>query len=94
MFDMFDQNNLPLCNKKNGEWPWLLFVLVCSAYRCPLCMHSACDMQAFWEERDKEIAQSPMPTEYKDATVKVFLCNDSYAQLWSEKMYTACFCTT
>lgn len=50
---------------------------VCSAYRCPLCMHSVCDMQAYWEERDKEIAQTPMPTEYKDATVKVILFNES-----------------
>ncbi|KAL2091695.1 hypothetical protein ACEWY4_011510 [Coilia grayii] len=56
------------------------FIEMCKtgAYRCPLCMHSACDMQAYWEERDKEIAQSPMPTEYQDATVKI-ICNDCQA---------------
>lgn len=48
------------------------------AYRCPLCMQSALDMKMFWEERDKEIAQSPMPTEYQDATVKI-ICNDCQA---------------
>lgn len=42
-----------------------------SAYRCPLCMHSAFNMKEFWEERDKEIAQTPMPSEYQDTTVKV-----------------------
>ena len=34
-------------------------------------MHSALSMEAQWREMDKEIAQSPMPTEYQDATVKV-----------------------
>lgn len=60
-------------------------------------MHSACDMQAYWEERDKEIAQSPMPTEYKDATVKVPLFSESYPQLYlctQLKMCKACFYTT
>lgn len=42
-----------------------------SAYRCPLCMHSAFNMEEFWEQRDMEIAQSPMPTEYQDTKVKV-----------------------
>uniref|UniRef100_A0A8C2H882 Ring finger and CHY zinc finger domain containing 1 n=1 Tax=Cyprinus carpio TaxID=7962 RepID=A0A8C2H882_CYPCA len=46
-----------------------------SAYRCPLCMHSAFNMKEFWEERDKEIAQTPMPSEYQDTTVKI-ICND------------------
>ncbi|KAK6312916.1 hypothetical protein J4Q44_G00162630 [Coregonus suidteri] len=34
------------------------------AYRCPLCMHSAWNMEDYVEEMDKEMAQSPMPTEY------------------------------
>ncbi|CAB1319506.1 unnamed protein product, partial [Coregonus sp. 'balchen'] len=34
------------------------------AYRCPLCMHSAWNMEDYGEEMDKEMAQSPMPTEY------------------------------
>ncbi|RXN20540.1 RING finger and CHY zinc finger domain-containing 1 [Labeo rohita] len=51
---------------------------ICSAYRCPLCMHSAFNMTEFWEERDKEIAQSPMPTEYQDTRVKI-MCNDCQA---------------
>ncbi|XP_038129566.1 RING finger and CHY zinc finger domain-containing protein 1 [Cyprinodon tularosa] len=45
------------------------------AYRCPLCMHSAWNMEEHWELIDKEIAQTPMPTEYQGATVKV-ICND------------------
>uniref|UniRef100_A0A4W5R108 Ring finger and CHY zinc finger domain containing 1 n=1 Tax=Hucho hucho TaxID=62062 RepID=A0A4W5R108_9TELE len=46
-----------------------------SAYRCPLCMHSAWNMENYWEQMDKDMAQSPMPTEYQDATVKI-ICND------------------
>jgi hypothetical protein len=34
-------------------------------------MHSAWEMGTHWEHIDKEIALSPMPTEYQDATVKV-----------------------
>ncbi|XP_042579082.1 uncharacterized protein LOC109084909 isoform X1 [Cyprinus carpio] len=49
------------------------------AYRCPLCMHSAFNMKEFWEERDKEIAQTPMPSEYQDTTVKI-ICNDCQAR--------------
>ncbi|KAJ4919889.1 hypothetical protein JOQ06_018508 [Pogonophryne albipinna] len=47
----------------------------CRAYRCPLCMHSACSMEYHWKQIDKEISLSPMPTEYQGATVKI-LCND------------------
>ncbi|CAL8249363.1 unnamed protein product [Merluccius merluccius] len=49
-----------------------------SVYRCPLCMHSAWDMEDHWDRIDKEIALSPMPAEYQDATVKI-LCNDCQA---------------
>ncbi|XP_058632577.1 RING finger and CHY zinc finger domain-containing protein 1 isoform X4 [Onychostoma macrolepis] len=49
------------------------------AYRCPLCMHSAFNMKEFWEERDKEIAQTPMPTEYQDTRVRI-ICNDCQAR--------------
>ncbi|XP_029573442.1 RING finger and CHY zinc finger domain-containing protein 1 isoform X2 [Salmo trutta] len=45
------------------------------AYRCPLCMHSAWNMEDSWEQMDKDMAQSPMPTEYQDAIVKI-ICND------------------
>ncbi|KAJ3604610.1 hypothetical protein NHX12_029350 [Muraenolepis orangiensis] len=51
---------------------------ICRAYRCPLCMHSAWDMEKHWDHIDKEISLSPMPTEYQDATVKV-ICNDCQA---------------
>ena len=46
-------------------------IFLARAYRCPLCMHSAWEMGTHWEHIDKEIALSPMPTEYQDATVKV-----------------------
>lgn len=38
-------------------------------------MHSAWGMEHHWEQIDKEIAQSPMPTEYQGTTVKI-ICND------------------
>ncbi|KPP60845.1 RING finger and CHY zinc finger domain-containing protein 1-like, partial [Scleropages formosus] len=44
-------------------------------YRCPLCMHSAWNMERYWEEMDKEISQTPMPSEYQGTTVKI-MCND------------------
>lgn len=34
-------------------------------------MHSALNMEEYWEERDVEIAQSPMPPEFKNRKVKV-----------------------
>ncbi|XP_051961523.1 RING finger and CHY zinc finger domain-containing protein 1-like isoform X2 [Xyrauchen texanus] len=52
--------------------------LSCSAYRCPLCKHSALDMEQHWEQMDNDIAQSPMPTEYQETTVKI-ICNDCQA---------------
>ncbi|KAG9337932.1 hypothetical protein JZ751_027425 [Albula glossodonta] len=48
---------------------------ICRAYRCPLCMRSAWNMEGCWEDMDKEISQTPMPSEYQDATVKI-ICND------------------
>lgn len=51
--------------KKIGE------CLFFSAYRCPVCMHSVWNMEKHWEQIGQEIAQTPMPPEYKDATVKV-----------------------
>ncbi|KAI3372265.1 hypothetical protein L3Q82_022773 [Scortum barcoo] len=48
------------------------------AYRCPLCMHSAWNMEDHWDQIDKDITQSPMPTEYQGATVKI-ICNDCQA---------------
>lgn len=41
-------------------------------------MHSALEMQNHWEEIDQEIAQSPMPTEYRNTTVRI-ICNDCQA---------------
>ncbi|KAB5528218.1 hypothetical protein PHYPO_G00137820 [Pangasianodon hypophthalmus] len=53
------------------------FELMCrnGEYRCPLCMRSALNMEEYWEERDVEIAQSPMPPEFNSRKVKI-LCND------------------
>uniref|UniRef100_A0A3B3T4K0 Ring finger and CHY zinc finger domain containing 1 n=1 Tax=Paramormyrops kingsleyae TaxID=1676925 RepID=A0A3B3T4K0_9TELE len=41
-------------------------------YRCPLCMHSAWNMKHCWEEMDKQISETPMPSEYQGITVKVY----------------------
>uniref|UniRef100_A0A3B4XPW5 Ring finger and CHY zinc finger domain containing 1 n=1 Tax=Seriola lalandi dorsalis TaxID=1841481 RepID=A0A3B4XPW5_SERLL len=59
---------------------WLLYrgMLDLFTYRCPLCMHSAWNMEDHWDQIDIEIAQSPMPTEYQGATVKI-ICNDCVA---------------
>ncbi|XP_055444776.1 RING finger and CHY zinc finger domain-containing protein 1 isoform X1 [Bubalus kerabau] len=38
-------------------------------YRCPLCMRSALDMSRSWRQRDDEVAQTPMPSEYQNMTV-------------------------
>lgn len=45
------------------------------AYRCPLCMHSAVEMQNSWREIDEEIAQTPMPTDYRNTTVPIVCCD-------------------
>uniref|UniRef100_A0A8B9Y7D7 Ring finger and CHY zinc finger domain containing 1 n=1 Tax=Bos mutus grunniens TaxID=30521 RepID=A0A8B9Y7D7_BOSMU len=42
-------------------------------YRCPLCMRSALDMSRSWRQRDDEVAQTPMPSEYQNMTVD-FTC--------------------
>ncbi|XP_053116837.1 RING finger and CHY zinc finger domain-containing protein 1 isoform X2 [Hemicordylus capensis] len=49
--------------------------LLKEGYRCPLCMHSALDMSRYWQQLDDEVAQTPMPTEYRNMTVEI-LCND------------------
>lgn len=46
-----------------------------SAYRCPLCMHSAWDMEDQWAQMDQDISVTPMPPEYQGSTVRI-LCND------------------
>nr|XP_048702783.1 RING finger and CHY zinc finger domain-containing protein 1 isoform X2 [Caretta caretta] len=48
-------------------------------YRCPLCMHSALDMSRYWRQLDDEVAQTPMPTEYRNMMVEI-LCNDCSAR--------------
>ncbi|KAF3696155.1 RING finger and CHY zinc finger domain-containing protein 1 [Channa argus] len=48
------------------------------AYRCPLCMHSAFNMDDRWFNIDLEISQSPMPTEYQGISTKI-VCNDCQA---------------
>jgi RING finger/CHY zinc finger protein 1 len=42
---------------------------------CPICRKSICDPSLFEEHFDKQIAETPMPHEYKDVKMKI-LCND------------------
>lgn len=45
-------------------------------------MHSALNMEEYWEERDVEIAQSPMPPEFKNRKVKVLVnCGELLVQI-------------
>jgi RING finger/CHY zinc finger protein 1 len=44
-------------------------------YTCPTCHRSACDMAAVWARMDIEIAETPMPEEYRSLT-KSIICND------------------
>lgn len=59
-----------------------LCVCVFRAYRCPLCMQSALNMEQYWEERDVEIAQSPMPPVFKNQKVKVLVNCSAGAPFW------------
>eukprot|EP00118_Oscarella_pearsei_P009357 m.53842 g.53842 ORF g.53842 m.53842 type:complete len:60 (+) comp34282_c0_seq17:739-918(+) len=50
-------------------------MLKSNVYRCPTCCKAVIDMTHVWERLDDEIAQTPMPEEYKDTKMKV-LCKD------------------
>ncbi|KAK3727886.1 hypothetical protein QZH41_010600 [Actinostola sp. cb2023] len=46
-------------------------------YSCPLCNRSVIDMKPVWRNLDQEIANTPMPDEYKNVTVEVHIkCRD------------------
>lgn len=44
-------------------------------YACPMCSQSMCDMSQAWRIRDEEVANTPMPEEYRHRT-EAILCND------------------
>uniref|UniRef100_A0AAQ4QC07 Ring finger and CHY zinc finger domain containing 1 n=1 Tax=Gasterosteus aculeatus aculeatus TaxID=481459 RepID=A0AAQ4QC07_GASAC len=74
------RQNCPVCMEDIHTSRIGAHVLPCGhllhkAYRCPLCMHSACEMEEYWDQIDIEISMSPMPHEYSGATVKI-ICND------------------
>ncbi|XP_045159794.1 RING finger and CHY zinc finger domain-containing protein 1-like [Mercenaria mercenaria] len=48
-------------------------------YSCPTCGHSLYDMQKAWEMLDNEIANTPMPEEYRNFYVYV-LCKDCHKE--------------
>ncbi|KAL3868795.1 hypothetical protein ACJMK2_041555 [Sinanodonta woodiana] len=48
-------------------------------YACPTCNQSLVDMKAYWEVLDTEIANTPMPVEYKDFFVQI-LCKDCHKE--------------
>jgi RING finger/CHY zinc finger protein 1 len=46
-----------------------------TCYKCPTCARSAGDMRRAWAALDLEVAQTPMPLEYRSKWARV-LCND------------------
>ena len=46
-------------------------------YTCPICNVSLEKMEVFWRQLDTEIANTPMPEEYRDKKVGV-LCRDCH----------------
>eukprot|EP00743_Colponemidia_sp_Colp-15_P002936 GILK01003176.1.p1 GENE.GILK01003176.1~~GILK01003176.1.p1 ORF type:complete len:353 (-),score=12.22 GILK01003176.1:222-1196(-) len=51
--------------------------LMRSQYTCPLCSQSLCDMSRLFRHIDTEIANTPMPEEYRNLRVPI-LCNDCH----------------
>lgn len=48
-------------------------------YACPTCAQSLFDMKGVWSQLDDEVANTPMPDEYKDLYVFV-LCRDCHKE--------------
>uniref|UniRef100_A0A3B3DWD2 Ring finger and CHY zinc finger domain containing 1 n=1 Tax=Oryzias melastigma TaxID=30732 RepID=A0A3B3DWD2_ORYME len=72
------RQNCPVCMEDMHTSRIGAHVLPCghllhNVHRCPLCMQSAWNLEYHWKLLDKEIAQTPMPSEYQDATV---ICHD------------------
>lgn len=44
-------------------------------YTCPVCRKSIADFSDYYEELNQEVAETPMPEEYKDMMCNI-LCND------------------
>lgn len=52
-------------------------LLTSGIYACPLCCHTMVDMKSTWSSLDLEIANTPMPEEYKNKRVTI-LCRDCH----------------
>lgn len=50
-----------------------------TAYRCPICNKSAVNMETQFRNLDREIAEQPMPPQFRDTKAMVS-CNDCYAK--------------
>lgn len=48
-----------------------------SNYACPLCAQSLLNLEKYWKQLDTEIANTPMPDEYKNFSVYI-LCRDCH----------------
>ncbi|XP_057671569.1 RING finger and CHY zinc finger domain-containing protein 1-like isoform X1 [Diorhabda carinulata] len=48
-------------------------------YACPICQTSLMDMQRLWKHYDMEIANTPMPPEYRNYYVEI-LCKDCHKE--------------
>lgn len=46
-------------------------------YACPICQTSLMDMTQLWKYLDQQVANTPMPSEYRDYIVYI-LCKDCH----------------
>jgi RING finger/CHY zinc finger protein 1 len=52
-----------------------------SNYGCPICGEAMVDMHSVWGQLDEEVANCPMPEEYKDYYVQI-LCKDCHKVMY------------
>ncbi len=83
------KNNCPICMEemftstqptvyaKCGHWMHTkcLHEFAQTNYKCPLCRKSIVDISVWNQLMDMEVANTPMPEEYKDKTIDI-LCNE------------------
>lgn len=54
-------------------------------YACPICKTSLMDMTQLWKYLDQQVANTPMPSEYKDYIVYI-LCKDCHKVGYMDKL--------
>lgn len=75
MYDSVDPSINLLCKHMIHRKCFL--ELIKTSYKCPLCSASMFDLTHFNEEMDEEVAETPMPPEFRHLSVNI-LCNDCH----------------